>query len=334
MTTIDVFTHVLPERTKDAMERFGTGFGTMGSRIRAMRMLYDLEARFRAMDEFGDYRQIISLSSPPIEEIAETADGPRIAAIANDEMAELVERYPSRFPGFVASLYLRDVDAGLKEGQRALAELGAVGFQLFTDVGGRPIDDADFEPVFDMAYRAGVPIWLHPTRLPSLPDFSAETSSHFDMWQIFGWPYATAVSMMRLVLTGLFDRFPGVRVITHHMGGMIPFHTVRAERGLLRESMKTGGAGPEARTQSLRRPPLQYLKQFYGDTAMHGAEAAVRCGIEFFGEDRVLFATDHPFGTIQSGIDMIPRLNLAARADDKLRRGNIERLIGSKLKRV
>jgi aminocarboxymuconate-semialdehyde decarboxylase len=332
MPTIDVFTHVLPTRTMAAMEKLGTGFGTMGSRIAAMRMLHDIEGRFRVMDEFGDYQQIISLSSPPIEEVANAEDGGRIAIVANDEMAELVARHPARFPGFVASLCLLDPGQGLKEGERALGQLGAVGLQLFTDVGGHPLDHSSFDGVFELAWKSGVPIWLHPTRPPSIPDFSAEECSHFDMSQILGWPYATAVTMMRLTLTGLFNRFPGIRIITHHLGGMIPFHPVRAERGLLRESMNRSDAGPESRTQRLRRPPLQYLKQFYADTAMHGADAAVRCGLEFFGENRVLFATDHPFGTIQTGIDMIPRLALTASGEAKLRHENIERLVGGRLK--
>lgn len=337
MTVLDAFTHVLPQRTLAEMEKLGTDFGTMGSRVRAMRQLYDLDARFRAMDEFGDYRQIISLSSPPIEEVARPADGVRIAMLANDEMASLVQAHRDRFPGFVASVALRDMDAALVELARAVSELGACGLQLFTDVGGRPLDDPAFEPVFAFMHASGLPIWLHPSRLPSTADYPAEDKSYFDMWQIMGWPYATSVAMLRLVLTGIFDRYPGIKIITHHLGGMIPFHPVRAERGLLRESLlrestAKPASGPAARTERLRRPPLQYLKQFYADTAMHGADAAVRCGLEFFGINRVVFATDHPFGTIQTGMDMIPRLRLDHEAQHKLCSANLARLIGRGLR--
>jgi aminocarboxymuconate-semialdehyde decarboxylase len=329
---IDAFTHVLPQCTLAAMEKLGTDFGTMGSRVKAMRQLYDLDARFRAMDEFGDYRQIISLSSPPIEEVAKPSESSGIAMIANEEMASLVDRHRDRFAGFVATVALHDVDAAIVELGRAVSELGACGVQLFTDIGGRPLDDPEYEPVFDFVHRSGLPIWLHPTRQPLIVDYLAEDASYFDMWQIMGWPYATSVAMMRLVLTGVFERFAGIKIITHHLGGMIPFHAVRAERGLLRESMVKTAKGPAARTVPLRRPPLQYLKQFYADTAMHGADSAVRCGLEFFGENRVLFATDHPFGTIQTGVDMIPKLQLDRDAEHKLCCGNIARLLGKKLR--
>lgn len=329
---VDAATHILPSRTKLAMEQLGTNFGTMSGHVRSFRSLYDLDTRFRSMDEFGNYAQIVSLSSPPIEEIATPSQGGELAQIANDEMAELVAKYPDRFPGFVASVALHDVEEGLVELERAVSKLGAVGLQIFTDVAGVPIDHERFAPAFAAAYRAGIPIWLHPCRAPTIPDFAGESISHFEMWQILGWPYATSVAMMRLILTGLFDRHPGIKIITHHMGGLIPFHYVRLERALLRESMKKSQVEPESRVQHLRRPPLQYLKNFYGDTAMHGAVEPVELGISFFGENRVVFGTDYPFGTIQSGVDMISQLDCSDTVKRKVALENIKRITMGRLK--
>jgi uncharacterized protein len=333
MTIIDAFCHVLPPKTWEAMEKLDRGFGWLSSQIRTNDQFRNLDQRFRVLDEFGDYRQIISLSSPTIEEVAGPSEGNIIARIANDEMAAMVDRYPERFPGFVASVSLHDVEASLAELDRAISQLGACGVQLPTEVDGRPIDDETFDTVFGFMHDRGLPIWLHPARTPATSDYLTEETSHFEMFQILGWPYATSVAMMRLVLTGLFDRYPAIRIITHHLGGMIPYHAARVERAALRISANKEAPGAE-RVKPLRRPPLTYLKQFYGDTAMHGSDAAVRCGLEFFGENRVLFATDHPFGSIQPAVDMMSRLNISEEARRKITRDNIVRLVGSRLKKI
>jgi aminocarboxymuconate-semialdehyde decarboxylase len=133
--------------------------------------------------------------------------------------------------------------------------------------------------------------------------------------------------MCRLVAAGIFERNPGLKVITHHMGGMIPFHATRVEGALLRvmrERARTEapGAGPY-----MRRAPLEALQTFYGDTAMHGNVNGVRCGIEFFGHNNSVFASDHPYGMIGQHIDMMDRLELEGPALRKIMSENAERLM-------
>ncbi len=323
---IDIFTHVFPQPVLERMEAISPTFGWMGPRIRNMRDLYELDRRFRVMDEAGEYVQIISLASPPLEEVASGETAAELARIANDAMAELVERHRDRFPGFVASVSLDDVDSGLAEIHRAVGELGARGVQLFTDVDGKPLDDPAYDPVFGTMAALGRPIWLHPTRSPELADFSGEDESRFDLWLVLGWPYATAATMIRLVVSGLFDRHPGIRILTHHMGGMIPFHETRIEGAMARMAAADSGEGGDR--PYMRRAPLEQLKAFYADTAMHGALEARRCGMAFFGANNSVFATDHPFGSIRRGLDMVERLELDDRARQKLVRGNAERFMG------
>ena len=150
------------------------------------------------------------------------------------------------------------------------------------------------------------------------------------MWQTLGWPYATAVAVLRLIITGLFDRHPGIRLITHHMGGMIPFHPVRIERALLRETRGAGLAG--GRAAGLRGAPLDYLRMIYADTAMAGSADAVKFGIEFFGVNRVVFASDYPFNRIQPAIDMLERLGLSKADKRKIAADNIVRLCKGRLR--
>jgi len=325
---IDIATHVYPRPVFDRVKRIAPNFGSMGTRIDNTRQLYEFDDRFRLMDEAGEYVQIISFSSPPIEEFMTPEQGSEIARVANDSMAELVSRHKDRFPGFVASLCMHDMDAAMTELHRAVGQLGACGVQIFTDVAGRPLDGPEFDPVFAAMKGYGLPIWLHPTRTPEMPDFASESTSQFDLWLVLGWPYATAATMIRLVLAGLFERHAGLKIITHHMGGMIPFHEERVAGALHRLGLKAakeekGSAGPY-----MRRPPMEMMRMFYADTAMHGAVEATRCGLAFFGANNTVFATDCPFGSVRKGLDMIERLELEEPVKQKILRDNARRLLG------
>ena len=324
---IDIATHVYPRPVIDRVKRIAPTFGSMGSRIENTPQLYEFDDRFRLMDEAGEYVQIISLSGPPIEEIATPAQGAEIARIANDSMADLVSRHADRFPRFVASLSLKDMDSAMKEVHRAIRELGACGVQIYTDVGGRPLDDPEFDPLFAAMKNYGLPIWVHPTRTPDMADYASESSSHFDLWLVLGWPYATAAAMIRLVLAGLFERHAGLKIITHHMGGMIPFHEERIAGALFRmarhqAAKEKAGSGPY-----MRRPPMEMMRMFYADTAMHGSVEGTRCGLAFFGAGNTVFGTDCPFGSIRKGLDMIDRLELAEPIRRKILHDNAQRLV-------
>jgi uncharacterized protein len=325
---IDIATHVYPKPVYDRVKRIAPSFGSMGTRIDNTRQLYDFDDRFRLMDEAGDYAQIVSLCNPPIEEFTTPEQGAEIARVANDSMAELVSRHKDRFPGFVASVSLLDVDSALTELHRAIGQLGACGVQMFTEVAGRPVDGPEFDPLFAAMKGYGLPIWLHPTRTPGMPDFAAEATSQFDLWLVLGWPYATAATMIRLVLAGVFERHVGLKIITHHMGGMIPFHEERIAGAMHRLGLQAARTEEASGRPYMRRPPMEMMRMFYADTAMHGGVEATRCGLAFFGANNTVFATDCPFGSIRKGLDMIDRLGLDEPAKQKILSGNARRLLG------
>src|ERR671937_1672251 len=147
-TIVDIYCHIFPDKFFQEMNRIAPRLGNIGARLRGVKKLFDLDERFREMDQFGDYREIISLPNPPIEDLATGAVGLELARIGNDAMAELCVRHPQRFPTFVAALSLTDVEGSVKEARRAVKELGAGGVQIFTNVAGRPLDDKKFEPIF------------------------------------------------------------------------------------------------------------------------------------------------------------------------------------------
>jgi predicted TIM-barrel fold metal-dependent hydrolase len=230
---LDIYTHILPDAFAREMDRVSPGLGNIAARLRKVAPLHDLPARFRAMDAAGvGYRQVVSLPNPPIEEFASGAVAQELARIANDGMAELCARHPDRFPAFVAAVSLDYVDEALREVERAVTQLGARGVQVFTNVAGRPLDRPEYRPVFAAMAEHDLPVWLHPARTAAVPDYAAERRSRFEIWWCFGWPYETSVAMARLVFSGVFDRHPGLKVVTHHCGGMVPFYDGRIGPGM------------------------------------------------------------------------------------------------------
>jgi len=331
-TIVDIYCHIFPDRFFQEMNRIAPRLGKIGARLRGVKKLFDLDERFREMDQFGDYREIISLPNPPIEDFAQGDIGLSLARIGNDAMAELCARHPARFPAFVAALSLTDVEGSVREVRRAVTELGAGGVQIFTNIAGRPLDDPAFEPIFAAMAELDLPIWLHPARTAAMPDYTAEQKSRYEMWWCFGWPYETSVAMVRMVFAGLLDRYPSLKIITHHLGGMIPFYDGRIGPGLAVLGSRTLDEDYSKVLSSLKRPHLDYLHDFYGDTALFGGGVqAVRCGLEFFGVDHVVFATDTPLGPIAPTIARINELEIPQGDRRKIFAGNAERLLRRKL---
>jgi len=324
---IDIYTHIFPDKFFAEMNKVSPQLENLGKRLRSVTKLFDLDARFREMDEYDDYRQVISLPNPPIEDIAKGEVGLTLARMANDAMAELCARHPDRFPTFAAAVSLTDVDGSIGEAHRAVKDLGAGGIQIFTHIAGRPLDDPAFRPVFAALAEHDLPIWLHPARTASMPDYPAEQKSRFEMWWCFGWPYDTSVAMARLVLSGVFDRHPKLKIITHHCGGMIPYYDGRVGPGLAVLGARTSDEDYSNILPSLERPHLDYFHDFYGDTAMFGGVHGLKCGLAFFGPDRVVFATDAPLGPIRPTIAVVDKLDLDAADRRKVFTGNAERLL-------
>jgi predicted TIM-barrel fold metal-dependent hydrolase len=305
----------------------------IGKRMRGIPMLFDLDVRFRVMDTFDGYQQVLSLPTPPIENIARGGDAADLARAANDGMAELVARHPERFPGFVASLAYDDPDAAVREAVRAVDELGARGIQMFTNVHGTPISAPAYLPIFEALAARDLPIWLHPYRGADIPDYATEDRSQYEIWWTFGWPYETSSAMARLAFAGVFDRFPDMKIITHHMGAMAPYFAGRVGPGWDQLGARTSDVDLSAVLGTLKKRPLDYFKMFYADTALFGAYDATVCGLQFFGAGHVLFASDAPFDPekgpmyIRETIAIIDRLPVTADDRERIYWRNAVRLL-------
>lgn len=328
---LDVFNHVHPVAFLECLEgRLPT---EMLSRWKGFRTMHDMDARVRMLEEFGDIQQILSLAQPTLDSVAGPNESPRLAEVANDGMAAFCLKHPDRFPSFVATLPMNNTDAAIKEMERAIGELGACGIQVHSNVDGHALDRADYFPIFERVAELGVPVWLHPARPISHPDYLAEKKSNYDIWWGLGWAYETSAAMARMVLSGMLDKLPSLNVICHHWGGYIPHAEGRFQHWEARP-----GQDGELHKNRLERPLVDYFKRFYADTAMFGAQAASQAGLDYFGPHRTLFATDCPYDQeggrilIRDTIAVIEKLQCTTNDRTAIYRGTAHGLFGNKFR--
>jgi len=289
---IDVFPHIFTPRVFDRLRDIRPTF-VNSSNVQTRPSLWNVDERFRMMDRFDGYVQVLTLSQPPIELLAEGQPAADLAMLANDEMAELCRRHPDRFLGFAASLYMDDVDAAIREMDRAVRQLGALGVQVFSNVKGHPLDEPRFEPFYARLAELNKILWLHPIRTIDHPDYPTETQSKYGLFFKLGWPYETSVAISRLIFSGVMDRYPGLRAITHHAGGIIPHLSGRIALQHENAEQRAGlGVPDEYDTEHT----LALYRRFYGDAVFSGAHAPLECAIDFYGADHIVFGTDFPYG--------------------------------------
>ena len=338
MKYIDAFNHFFPKQIWDKMLASGGIARDIGKRMRNIPCIYDLDERFRVMDMFKDknYTQILSLGMPPLDALGTPEETPEFARLGNDGMAELCDKYPDRFSGYVASLALNNVDEAIKEAERAFSKLHANGLQIHTNVGGAPLDEARFFPIFELAQKYDKPILLHPARGANMPDYATEDKSKYEIWWTFGWPYETSAAMARMVFSGMLDKLPQLKVLAHHMGAMVPFFEGRVGPGMDQLGKRTTDEDYGAVLKSLKKRPFDYFKGFYADTATFGSRGAMLCGFDFYPDDQILFASDSPFdpergpGYIRDTIAVLDKLNLSQQTMEKVCYRNAEKLFGLK----
>jgi aminocarboxymuconate-semialdehyde decarboxylase len=163
---------------------------------------------------------------------------------------------------------------------------------VFTDINGVPLDAPEFLPLFEKMQAYDLPILLHPRRTNTRPDYPNEERSRFLVYTNFGWPFESSSAMARLAFGGVLERYPALKIITHHAGGMIPFFHKRIQ---LAWDFNVERMGYRYDGMTLSRAPLDYYRMFYCDTAIQGNTPALMCACEFFGADHMVFATDTPY---------------------------------------
>jgi aminocarboxymuconate-semialdehyde decarboxylase len=244
-------------------------------------------------------------------------------------MAELVLKYPDRFPAAVACLPMNDIDAALDEVDRAIKDLNFKGIQIYTPTADKPLDSPEFMPFYAKMSEYNLPIWMHPMRTPEYADYRTESQSKYGIYLLLGWPYETAVAMMRLVLSGVLEKYPNLKIITHHCGSMVPFFEQRLAGSMGRTNLRTGWDSQK----KFSKEPIDYFKMFYNDTALCGSTPGLMCGYAFFGADHMLFGTDMPYDTemgernTRLTIKSIEQMDIPDSEKKKIFAGNARKLL-------
>ena len=335
MRYIDAFNHFNPKRYFDELLQSPAGQKDIGKRVRGIPALYDLDLRLKVVDMFPDYTQVLSLGMPMVERLWGPDKAPDMAKIANDGLAEVVAKHPDRFAGYTAVVPMNVPDAAAKEAERVIKN-GANGFQIGTNAAGKPIDGKEFWPFYEVVAKSGKPILLHPARTREMPDYVGEDKSKYEICSVLGWPYETGVTLSRFIFSKIMDTYPDLKIVSHHLGGIIPYLEGRISHSFDQMGARTSDEDYEALRKSLKKRPFDYFKDFYADTAIEGVRAPMVCGIEFFGADHVLFASDCPFdkekgpGYIRSTIAVLESLDLKPDDREKISFRNAQKMFGLK----
>lgn len=318
---IDIYTHIVPQKYKSALGRISTSIENHLSRIPA---LYNLDERFKIMDNFPEVKQVLTLAMTAGLMLEDPKMGKDLAKQANDEMAEIVFKYPNRFVAGVASISLSSIEEALNEIERGVNELKLKGIQLFF-----PFKDGSWNlknllPIFKKISEVDLPIWIHPFRPINREDYERYFIDH-----VFGWPYESTVAMAHLVFQGVMENIPNLKIIIHHCGAMVPFFGERI-REAYNASKIIHAMDFEGK---LKKHPLEYFKMFYTDTAIGGSTTGLLCGYSFFGPDHLLFGTDTPYDseyggrTIKLTIESIKRMPIPDDDKRKIFEKNAKKLL-------
>lgn len=310
---IDAYSHISPRKYSEALSKeFPEFYNQILGNTPAM---FDMETRFKVMDAFGPMAQVLTVGPVPgLEELATPKRAAELARLANDEMAELVDNYPDRFVAAIAILPMNNIDAAIEEGERAIKELGFKGLYVHSNINGKPLDSPEFLPLFEMVAAHDLPLYIHPWRGNDCPEYSCETESKYAIASTFGWPYETTAAMTRIVFSGLFAKFPGLKVVTHHLGGMVSFYSERIVQHYGQLDSKYHDYGEYLSV--LTKEPIEYFKMFYADTAIHGNTPALMLGYSFWGADHIVFGADMPLGDPTHGMGSYARTVAAIEAMD------------------
>ena len=270
----------------------------------------DVAAKLADMDQAGIQLTALSMNDPGPELFG--ADAVAIARVANDYLAELVRRHPGRFLG-LAALPMLDAEATLAELERCAGRLGMKGILLYSNLGGKFPDEPEFRPLFDVAEKRGLPILLHPAHPTTY-----EATKGYNMAAGLGLMFDTTIALTRLILAGVLERRPNLKLVCPHLGGALPYLIGRVDHQV--RVLKRGG-------ENIRRAPSDYLKMVYLDTVSPMA-AAIRYGIDSVGVDQMLYGSDHPWVDPQLIAGLVRSLKLGAADEDKIFAGNARRLFG------
>jgi 5-carboxyvanillate decarboxylase len=298
----------------------GFYLGASPRAVQVMSRMTDLgELRLRDMDESGITKQILSLTSPGVQ-IFDAATGTALAQLSNDYLAAAIEKHPDRFHG-LAAIAPQDPAAAVKELERGISKLGLKGLIINSHTRGEYLDNPKFWPIFEAAAALKVPIYLHPnTPPPSMIGPFLECGLD---GAIYGFAVETGLHMLRIIVSGVFDRFPGLRMILGHLGEALPYWLFRID--FMHRAMVAANRYPSVK--KLNRKPSDYFKEnIYVTTSGMAWQPPILYAQSVMGVDRVLYAMDYPYQFVTEEVKVTDELPISEADKRKLYQTNAESL--------
>ena len=269
---------------------------------------FDVDAKLAAMDAAGVALTALSINDPGPEWF--DADGPAVAQMLNDFVAGVVRKHPTRFFGLCV-LPLQDMRASLTELDRCVRQLGMKGILLYTNLAGKFPDEREFRPLFARAVELDIPVLLHPAK-PITIDFVKA----YEMTSTLGNMFDNTIALTRLLMSGLLDEYPKLKLVCPHLGGTLPYII-----GRLDHQVNVLKRGP----RSLQRSPGEYLRSIWMDV-VSPLPLAVKFGHDFIGPDRLLFSSDHPWVEPTLIVETVRAAGLPVASEEKIFAANARKL--------
>jgi len=272
----------------------------------------NLQERVKAMNKSGINIQVLTLTTPGVER-EEPKLAARLAKLTNDEFGRIVETHSDRFTA-LAVLPLQDPDAAVAEFERAVEVCGLKGAMLPSNVNGQSLDSDVFLPIFEKAAKLNVPLYIHPT--------SPINQTAMDEWRlvpILGFGVDTSLAVLRLVFKGVLKRWPALKLVASHLGGVFPYLRGRIDRGF--EAYPECGA-------NISEPPTSYLKRVWVDSICYDSDVFMS-SYAFFGARRILLGTDfpHQISDLERSVKRIMQLEISAEDKGRILGHNAKELL-------
>jgi aminocarboxymuconate-semialdehyde decarboxylase len=318
---VDVHTHFFPEPLFRAMEvrreppclyrESGTTFVRIGAgrQYPLTAQMRNVDAKLEEMMRGGIGHSVLSVNMPAVDGLGELSV--TVAREVNDAMAATASHDPDRL-SWMATVPMECPEAASAELRRCSA-LGASGVMIGSNVNGRALDLDHDAGLFEAAHDLNLAIMIHP----AFP-LSNASVSEYQLTSILGFLFDTSTATLRLVLAGVFDRYPQLKLVVAHVGGLLPFIIGRID---FLSTQRPGGMG------ELAEPPSEHLRKLYVDGVCLWPPA-LRLGVEFFGADHVMFGTDHPYWPMPDAVETLAAAGLTRAEERAVGRGTALEVMG------
>ena len=287
----------------------------------AVRQLTDLDYRIAEMDTFGVDMHLLSITGPGVQAF-DAGLGAELATIANDKLAAAIAQYPTRYAG-LGAIAPQSPDQAAREVKRVMHDLGLGGIIINGHTHGEYLDDPKYWPIFEAAVACDAPIYLHPT-FP--PDSTIGAYADYAMMgALWGFGADTSLHVVRMIMGGVFDAFPTLKIVLGHLGEALPFWLGRLDNRY-QNIVRRGGLGPLG-MKELGRLPSEYFKtNFWITTSGMMTNEPLEFALTTMGADRVLFAVDYPYEQTSEAVPFIRDAPLDAETMRKVTHANAEAL--------